>query len=131
MDAYLVEIESPEENTWIYQHVKSIPGKIFMETKIALHICIYLYIYFFLNSRFDFSWILQKKILIAIKTRSKAIHHCCSIICIERNTLKTKIQRSTYIINNSRICFKERTSILFWNYWCIYLLNYWGFFYSH
>lgn len=61
MDAYLVEIESPEENTWIYQHVKSIPGKIFMETKIALHICIYLYIYFFLNSRFDFSWILQKK----------------------------------------------------------------------
>lgn len=60
MDAYLVEIESPEENTWIYQHVKSIPGKIFMETKITLHICIYLYIYFFLDSRFDFSWILQK-----------------------------------------------------------------------
>lgn len=60
MDAYLVEIESPEENKWIYQHVKSIPGKKFMETKIALHICIYLYIYFFLNSGFDFSRILQK-----------------------------------------------------------------------
>lgn len=60
MDAYLVEIESSEENTWIYQQVNSIPGKTSMETKFALHICIYLYIYFFLNSRFDFSWVLQK-----------------------------------------------------------------------
>lgn len=60
MDAYLVEIESSEENTWIYQQVNSIPGKTSMETKIALHICIYLYVYFFLNSRFDFSWVLQK-----------------------------------------------------------------------
>lgn len=60
MDAYLVEIESSEENTWIYQQVNSIPGKTSMKTKIALHICIYLYIYFFLNSRFDFSWVLQK-----------------------------------------------------------------------
>lgn len=61
MDAYLVEIESSEENTWIYQQVNStIPGKTSMETKIALHICIYLYIYFFLNSRFDFSWVLRK-----------------------------------------------------------------------
>lgn len=60
MDAYLVEIESSEENTWIYQQVNSIPGKTSMEAKIALHICIYLYIYFFLNSRFDFSWVLQK-----------------------------------------------------------------------
>lgn len=48
MDAYLVEIESSEENTWIYQQVNSIPGKTSMETKIALHICIYLYIIFFL-----------------------------------------------------------------------------------
>lgn len=44
MDAYLVEIESSEENTWIYQQVNSIPGKTSMETKIThLHLFVCLF----------------------------------------------------------------------------------------